>query len=124
MKSTIIKPKCTFLLKSKIHDARVTEANVDYVGSVTLDEELMSASGILEHEKVLVANITNGRRVETYAIKGGEGEVCMNGAAARHFKKNDRVIIMSFAIVDSKQAKNHMPKIIYVDKQNRIVVPK
>ncbi|MBU0762954.1 MAG: aspartate 1-decarboxylase [Candidatus Altiarchaeota archaeon] len=108
------------LLKSKIHDCVVTDANLEYVGSITLDVELMEAAGILENEKVLVANITNGRRIETYVIKGGGGEVILNGAAAHLFKKGDRAIVMAFAMVDVKEAKTHKPKIIHVDKKNKI----
>lgn len=108
------------LLKSKIHDALVTEANINYMGSITLDCALMDAAGIIEHERVLVANITSGRRCETYAIRGGDGEICLNGAAARLFKKGDRVIVMAFGIYTAKEAKNHRPKIIHVDRKNHL----
>ena len=111
------------MLKSKIHRATITEANVDYQGSITIDEQLMVESNILDHEKVLIANLTNGSRVESYAITGkwGSGIVCANGGAALHNKVGDLVLIMSFCALTDKEAKRHMPKIIHVDKHNRIV---
>jgi aspartate 1-decarboxylase len=109
------------VLKSKIHNATVTDANIDYEGSISLDEKLMYAVGIIEHEKVLVANVTNGRRCETYAIKGSTGEVCLNGAAAKLFNKGDKTIVMAFAMINDKDAKKHHPKIIHVDSENRII---
>jgi aspartate 1-decarboxylase len=109
------------MLKSKIHRATVTEARVDYIGSITIDRELMQKADILPHEKVLVADITNGARLETYAIEGppGSGVVCMNGAAAHLVEKGDKVIIMSFADYDDAEARNHKPRAIFVDERNR-----
>ena len=105
------------VLKSKIHSATVTEANLHYVGSITIDEDLMDAANLLENEKVHVMNLNNGERIETYVIKGtrGAGEICLNGAAARKFIPGDMVIIMSFAFIDTAQAKNHKPTIIFPD---------
>jgi aspartate 1-decarboxylase len=111
------------LLKSKIHRATVTEANVDYIGSITIDNELMELADIVPYEKVLVADIDNGARLETYAIEGpaGSGVVCMNGAAARLVTKGDRVIIMTFASYDDDEARMHRPRIVFVDDDNRPV---
>jgi len=109
------------MLKSKIHRATVTDANVDYEGSVTIDESLMVAADIIEYEKVLLANITNGSRLETYAITGkwGSGVICANGAAALHNKVGDKVLIMSFCSLPEKDAKRLRPKVVLVDKQNK-----
>ncbi len=104
--------KC--FLKSKIHRAKVTEANLDYVGSISIDEKLMQKAGLEENEKVLVANISNGERIETYVIKGKKGEICLNGAAAKKFMENDLVIIMAFEYSD----KPVKPKIVLVDENN------
>ena len=111
------------MMKSKIHRATVTEANVDYVGSVTLDSDLMKAADILPHEKVQIADITNGARLETYAIEGprGSGVVCMNGAAARLVTKGDRVIIMSFADYNEDEVTRHRPRVVFVDDDNRAI---
>ena len=111
------------LLKSKIHGATVTQANPNYVGSLTIDGELMEAAGILPYERVLVADVTNGERLETYAIVGerGTGVVGANGAAARKIKVGDKVLIMAFAHATKEEAKNFKPKIIIVDGNNRIV---
>lgn len=108
------------LLKSKIHRATVTEARVDYVGSITIDEELMERADILEHEKVLVADVDNGQRLETYAIPGprGSGVVCMNGAAARLVDAGDKVIIMTFGAYDDDEARSHRPIVVFVDEGN------
>lgn len=110
------------MLKSKIHRARVTEANLYYEGSITIDEELMKAADILEAEKVEVLNLNNGHRLETYAIKGklGSGVVCLNGPAARGACQGDEVIIVSYVLLDDKEAKASRPKIIKVDERNRI----
>ena len=110
------------MLKSKIHRARVTEADLHYVGSVTIDKDLLDAADILPHEKVLVANIETGARFETYAFEGaaGSGVVCLNGAAARLVQKGDRVLIMTFATMTDAEAKKHVPKVIFVDERNRI----
>jgi len=106
-------------LKSKIHKATVTEARIDYLGSITIDEELMERAGLWEGERVLVVDNTNGSRIETYVIKGerGTGIICMNGAAAHHIRAGDEVIIMAFGISE----KRIQPKSILVDKQNRFV---
>ncbi|MCK9167748.1 MAG: aspartate 1-decarboxylase [Bacteroidales bacterium] len=111
------------VLKSKIHRATVTEANLEYVGSITIDEDLMDAVGILEFEKVHIYNITNGERLETYVIKGerGSGVICINGAAARKAHQGDLVIIVSYASMPVEDAKNHIPRIIITDAHNRIV---
>ena len=104
-------------LKSKIHNAKVTEANLKYVGSITIDETLMKKADIAEYEKVLVVDNTNGNRLETYVIKGkkNSGQICMNGAAAHLIKKGDEIIIMTFQLSE----KPIKPKIIIVDKKNR-----
>ena len=111
------------MLHAKIHRARVTETQLDYSGSITLDPLLMKAAGILPHEKVLVANLSNGSRAETYCIPGleGSGEVCLNGAAARLAQVGDRVIVMAFAIVSQEEAKCLEPRIVHVDENNRPV---
>jgi aspartate 1-decarboxylase len=111
------------MLKSKIHRATVTEANLDYAGSITLDPDLMDAAGLIEYEQVLVADITNGNRLETYVIAGnrGTGEVCMNGAAAHLIKPKDLIIIMSFQFIDTEEATGHSPMIIKVDGRNHII---
>lgn len=109
------------MLKSKIHRATITESNVNYEGSITIDEHLMVEANILDHEKVLIANLTNGSRVESYAIMGkwGSGVVCANGGAALHNRVGDKVLIMSFCALSDREAKRHRPKIIKVDDQNR-----
>lgn len=106
-----------WLLRSKIHKARVTEANVDYVGSITIDEDLLDASGLWPGEKVLVVSNTTGARLETYVMKGdrGSGVICMNGAAARRIKKGEEIIIMGFELTD----KPIKPKIIQVNENNK-----
>ena len=106
------------VLKSKIHMAKVTEANKEYAGSITIDENLARRADILPHEKVLVSNIENGSRFETYVIYGKDGEICVNGAAANLAGVGDRLIIMSFMYVDDR---NHTPKIIKVDEDNKII---
>jgi len=110
------------VLKSKIHRATVTEANINYIGSITIDEALMNAANILEYEKVQVLNINNGERIETYVIKGkkGSGVICLNGAAARKFFPDDVVIIVSFATMDFESARNFKPSIAFPDKDNKI----
>lgn len=108
------------ILKSKIHRAVVTQADLDYVGSITIDEKLMEASGIIEYEKVLIADIDNGQRFETYVIAGeaGSGIICLNGAAAKCVNKGDKVIIMSFAQINTEELKSHKPKVVFVDENN------
>ena len=111
------------ILKSKIHRATVTDANVDYVGSITLDTDLMKASDILPYEKVHVVDIDNGARLETYAIEGpaGSGAVEMNGAAARLVHTGDRIIVMSYAQVSDEEARRIRPTVVLVDERNRPV---
>jgi aspartate 1-decarboxylase len=109
------------MLKSKIHRATVTDANVDYIGSITIDTDLMKAADILPYEKVHVVDIDNGARLETYAIEGvaGSGAIEINGAAARLVAKGDRVIIMSYAQIDDAEARNLRPTVVLVDERNR-----
>lgn len=110
------------ILKSKIHRARVTEANLYYAGSITMDEKLMKAADIIEGEKVEVLNLNNGHRLETYAIKGksGAGVICLNGPAARGACVGDEVVIVSYVLVDDQEVKTIKPKIVTVDERNRI----
>lgn len=110
------------MLKSKIHRATVTQAELDYVGSITIDEKLLKASGIIEYEKVQIVDINNGERFETYAISGeaGSGVICLNGAAARCVQKGDKIIIMSYAQMNAKEAENHRPAVVFVDDNNAI----
>ena len=105
------------VLKSKIHRVKVTEANLDYIGSIAIDEDLMDAAGLIENEKVLVVNVNNGERLETYIIKGerGSGIISLNGAAARKAQVDDILLIMSFASMDFKEAKEFRPRIIFPD---------
>ena len=110
------------MLKSKIHRATVTEANLDYVGSITIDEELLEKSGILEYVKVSVVDITNGARLETYTIAGepNSGMICLNGAAAKLIEKDDIVIIMAYAQMSSEEVNDFRPKVVFVDGDNKI----
>lgn len=110
------------MLKSKIHRAKVVQAELDYVGSITVDPELTEAAGIFEYEKVQIADVNNGERFETYVIYGdrGSGMICLNGAAARCVQKGDYVIIMAYAQVDSDEAKSLKPKVVFVDEDNKI----
>lgn len=109
--------------KSKIHRATVTDANLNYVGSITIDEELMLAADIFENEKVQVVNNNNGARFETYVIKGekGSGTICLNGAAARLAHKGDIVIIISYGYFENEEAKKVKPQAVIVDSNNRIL---
>lgn len=111
------------LLKAKIHRAVVKQADLDYVGSITIDAELLRESGILEYEKVEIADIDNGNRFETYAIAGeaGSGIICLNGAAARCVSEGDKIIIMAYAQMTPEEAKDHKPTVIFVDEDNKIV---
>uniref|UniRef100_UPI00402AC385 aspartate 1-decarboxylase n=1 Tax=Succinivibrio sp. TaxID=2053619 RepID=UPI00402AC385 len=111
------------MMHGKIHRATVTEANLNYVGSITIDEELLDAAGILPGEKVQIVNNNNGARLETYTIPGkrGSGVICLNGAAARCALEGDIVIIIAYAQMDEKEAKALEPKVVLVDKQNHIV---
>lgn len=112
------------VLKSKIHRATVTQANLNYVGSITIDEDLMDAANMIEHERVQIVNNNNGERFETYIIKGerGSGVVCLNGAAARRVQPGDIVIIMSYAYIDFEEAKTFKPTVIYPDDQTNKIV--
>ena len=105
------------VLKSKIHKASITGANLHYIGSITIDEDLMDAARLIENEKVHVLNLNNGERLGTYVIKGtrGSGEICLNGAAARKVIPGDIIIIMSFAMMDSEEAKLFKPTIVFPD---------
>ena len=111
------------MLKGKIHRATVVQAEVDYVGSITIDEDLMDAAGILEYEKVQVADVNNGSRLETYVIAGerGSGMICLNGAAARCVSVGDKVIIMAYAGYEAGEARDHRPSVVFVDENNRIL---
>ena len=108
------------MLKCKIHNATVTEANLNYVGSITIDSDLLEKCGLLEYEKVQVVNNNNGARIETYTFKGepGSGIICLNGAAARHFEIGDTIIIMAYAQLSQEEAKQHRPTVVLVDKEN------
>lgn len=109
-------------LKGKIHRATVTQAELDYVGSITVDEALMEAAGIMEYEKVAIVNVNNGQRFETYTIKGerDSGIMCLNGAAARCVQKNDKIIIMAYGQFDIKEAEEYKPYVVFVDDNNAI----
>ena len=111
------------LLKAKIHRAVVKQADLDYVGSITIDSDLLRESGILEYEKVEIADIDNGNRFETYAIAGeaGSGIICLNGAAARCVSEGDKIIIMAYAQLTPDEARDHKPTVLFVDEDNRIV---
>ena len=110
------------MLKSKIHRATVKQAELQYVGSITIDETLMEAAGIFEYEKVQIVDIENGNRFETYVIAGEResGMICLNGAAARCVSTGDKVIIMCYANYEAEEAKEHKPKVVFVDDENKI----
>lgn len=110
------------MLKAKIHRATVTQAELDYVGSITIDENLLQESGILEYEKVQIVDVNNGSRFETYTIAGepGSGIICLNGAAARMVSANDKIIIMAYANVTPEEAKEMRPTVLFVDEKNKI----
>jgi aspartate 1-decarboxylase len=110
------------ILKSKIHRAVITEANLNYVGSLTLDEDLMDAANLIENEKIQVVNVNNGERLETYIIKGarGSGIVCLNGPAARKGAAGDVVIVISYALMDFEEAKKFKPTIVFPTEGNRL----
>jgi len=109
------------MMKSKIHKATITEANLQYVGSITIDSALMEASDLLENEKVQVVNNNNGARFETYVISGARnsGVICLNGAAARQVQVGDQVIIISYAVLTDEEAHLYQPKVVFVDGENR-----
>ena len=111
------------MLKSKIHRATVTQAELNYVGSITVDQDLLDAAGILEYEKVQIVDIDNGSRFETYTISGerGSGTICLNGAAARCVSVGDRVILIAYAGYDAREAAEQKPSVVFVDERNRIV---
>ncbi len=110
------------MLKSKIHRATVTQAELDYVGSITIDKSLMDAAGLIEYEKVQVVDIDNGARLETYVITGeaGSGCICLNGAAARCVDIGDKVIIMGYAQMEPNEVEGYTPKVVFVDEKNHI----
>lgn len=109
------------MLKGKIHQACVTGANIEYEGSITIDRELMEAADILPYEKVHVLDVTNGARLETYAMEGKTGEICINGAAARQVSKGDKVIILAYALVSEEEARNWEPRKVFAGEQNEII---
>lgn len=108
------------VLKSKIHRVKVTQSELHYVGSITIDEDLMDAANIIENEKVQIVNINNGERIETYVIKGirGSGEICLNGPAARKAHVGDIIIIISYTSMEIEKAKNHKPIIVFPNEKN------
>lgn len=108
------------MLKSKIHRATVVQAELDYVGSITVDLDLLEAAGLLEYEKVQIVDINNGNRFETYTIAGerGSGMICLNGAAARCVSVGDKIIIMAYASLTLEESKNHHPQVVFVDEKN------
>ena len=110
------------MLKSKIHGARVTQADLNYIGSVTIDRDLLEAVDILPNEKVLVVNLENGARFETYAFEGaaGSGVIGMNGGTARHCQVGDRMLIMAFAWVQEQEVRSHKPRVVFCDEKNAV----
>ncbi|MDY3909117.1 MAG: aspartate 1-decarboxylase [Eubacterium sp.] len=110
------------MLKGKIHRAVVVQAELNYVGSITVDPDLMEAAGIVEYEKVQIVDVENGSRFETYTIAGepGSGMICLNGAAARMVQKGDHIILMAYCDMTPEEAKEHQPKVVFVDEKNRI----
>ena len=110
------------VLKSKIHRVKITQAELHYVGSITIDEDLMDAANIYENEKVQVVNVNNGERLETYVIKGkrGSGEVCMNGPAARKVQVGDIVIVISYCSINVNEAKSHKPVLLFPNHDNKV----
>ena len=110
------------MLKGKIHRATVVQAELEYIGSITVDKDLLEASGILEYEKVQIVNINNGSRFETYTIAGerGSGLICLNGAAARCVQVGDKIILMAYCDLDTEEVKDHKPKVVFVNEENKI----
>lgn len=110
------------VLKSKIHRVKVTQADLNYIGSVTIDQNLMDAAGLIEHEKVQIVNVNNGERLETYVIKGkrNSGTICLNGPAARKVELGDIVIIISYALMDFELAKKYKPTVIFPNDKNKL----
>lgn len=111
------------MLKGKIHRATVTQADLNYVGSITVDKTLLDAAGILQYEKVHIVDINNGSRFETYTIAGepGSGVICLNGAAARCVQPGDKIILMAYAQMDEEEAKNYEPKVVFIGDDNKII---
>lgn len=111
------------MLQGKIHRATVRQANLSYVGSITVDAELMVKAGICEYQKVQIVDIDNGQRFETYTIAGeaGSGQICLNGAAARCVSVGDKIIIMAYCNVDSEEIRSHKPKVVFVDDGNKVI---
>ncbi len=110
------------VLKSKIHRVKITQAELHYVGSITIDEDLMDAADLVENEKVQIVNINNGERLETYVIKGdrGSGEICLNGPAARKAQVGDIIIIISYGSIDKEEGKRHKPIVIFPNDHNKL----
>ena len=110
------------VLKSKIHRVKVTQADLNYIGSVTIDETLMDAANLIEHEKVQIVNVNNGERIETYVIKGkrNSGTICLNGPAARKVELGDLIIIISYATMDFEEAKKYKPMVIFPNERNKL----
>ena len=109
------------MMKSKIHRARVTDANLNYVGSVSIDRELMELADIYPFEQVAVLDLDNGARFETYAIEGGPGEICLNGAAARLVAPGDKVILITYAEYEQAELETYVPRVVHVDGRNRVI---
>lgn len=112
------------MLYSKIHRASVSDANLNYVGSITIDSALMQAAGLIEGQKVDIVNINNGERFSTYVITGKSGDMCLNGAAARKVQVGDKIIVMAYAQFSQEELKNYEPKVVLVDEKNAIVAIK
>lgn len=114
------------MLKSKIHGATVIESNIEYIGSITIDTEILETVDILPNERVQVVNLNNGRRLETYVIPGkkGSGIIAMNGGAARHAHKGDKLLIMSYIMLETKDALVYKPKVVFLDDKNKIIKKK
>jgi len=110
------------MLKSKVHRAVVTEADLNYVGSITIDKDIMDAADIIENEKVTIVNNNNGQRFETYVIEGaaGSGIICLNGAAARLALRGDIVIILTYTMLNDEECQNHKPRLVFVDEKNKV----
>jgi aspartate 1-decarboxylase len=108
------------ICKSKIHKATVTSTNLHYPGSITVDKALLEAANIFPNERVQVVNLNNGARVETYVTPGDEGVICMNGAAARWAEPEDKIIIISYALMEEEEGRNYKPKIVFVEENNKI----
>ena len=111
------------IMKSKLHRVRVTQAELNYVGSITIDEDLLDAANLIENEKVQIVNNNNGERFETYVIKGerGSGVICLNGAAARRAQVGDIIIIIAYALMTPEEARTHTPRLVFPDANNRLV---